>query len=246
MRVLVATPKMRGKRYPLAHDSAMDLEWPSRLDYLALVGGDDPGAPYKNITDKYNAAREAALGGEYDALLTLDWDMIVPPDALTKLAGLDTDVAYGLYVMGREFPVWNAYHELDAITGLSLSKQRAKAEEAWGRAVEVKGIGHGCTLVRRHVLEALEWRLDDRLDLCSDWWFGLDCFAKGFVQVCDTTVLCGHIRNDVVLWPDVTMWNCYRKAALPETGAYAAAFAAETLEGLEYDKGREQVGIYIE
>ncbi|HUV74806.1 MAG TPA: hypothetical protein VMW79_10890 [Anaerolineae bacterium] len=255
MRVLVATPMVRGAVYRQALDSALSLKWPERLDYFAPVGGDVAGDPHQNVTDKYNVAREVMLAGPYEAMLTLDSDIIPPPDALMKLAAADADVAYGLYVMGRSWPIWSAHDEVDMTKATPLSKVRTKAEAAWGKVVEVKGMGHGCTLFRRHVLEQLEWRLVDTLDVCSDWIIGLDCVEQGFSQVCDMTVICGHIRTAPmlnVMWPDIEMVNCYRRAALPPVplgvaGAektYTRAMMAKTLEGYEYDRDRNQVGIH--
>src|SRR5512139_1629566 len=51
-----------------------------------------------NITHKYNQARQMTLDGGYDALFTVEADMLIPPIALERLSRIEADVAYGLYV----------------------------------------------------------------------------------------------------------------------------------------------------
>jgi hypothetical protein len=46
-----------------------------------------------------------------------------------------------------------------------------------------------------------------------DWMLSEDCQRLGFVQAMDLSVICGHIRPEGprgVIWPDVTMPECYR------------------------------------
>lgn len=232
MRVLVAMPILREKRYRPALDAALSLEWPERLDYLMLMGGDESELPFQNIQVKYEEARQLALARDYEALLTLESDMIVPPDALMKLAEVEADVVYGLYVWRGPIPFWNAYSHLSHHIGRSMTMDRERARESWGKVVEVAGIGHGCTLIHRRVLEALPFRLADDMDYCCDWTMGLDCQAQGFVQKAHLGVICGHIRKDEpkVAWPDITKHNFYRWAKP------APNDAGLLIDGLTYER----------
>ena len=217
MRVLVAMPMVQDRKYRPAIDAAFALEWPERLDYLMLVGGDDLDTPFKNITHKYKYARQVMLDSGYDALLTLESDIIAPPDALLKLAAVEADVAYGLYVWRGIWPFWSAYSQLTKRIGRTVAMDKEKALDAWGKVIEVAGIGHGCTLIHRRVLEVLDFRLADDMAYCCDWTFGLDCQAHGFVQKCDTSVVCGHIKLDpeiCIAWPDISKHHFYRWAEI--------------------------------
>jgi hypothetical protein len=171
------------------------------------------------IADKYNAGRTKALEGGYDAMLTIESDMVVPQDAITRLLACDADVAYGMYIFRRMPYAWSAYSymfEEARMTGIPLSNVPERARADWGKVVDVDGVGLGCTLIKRHVLEASPFRADGGLHADGtrshcDWYFAIDVLNAGFTQRCDTGLLCGHITeldrdgkvNPSVLWPDI-------------------------------------------
>ena len=72
----------------------------------------------------------------------------------------------------------------------------------WGNVIDTTGVGLGCTLIRREVLEAIPFRVVDKW-IANDWYFALDVAEKGFTQAHDCGVVCGHIDGYRVLWPDV-------------------------------------------
>lgn len=159
-----------------------------------------------NIAHNYNKARKMVLDNDYDALMTVEADMVIPTDALSKMvAHEDADVIYGLYVF-RNATGWSAFTELDEKHGRSLSKDRNMAKSVWGKTIEVKGVGNGCTLIKRHVLEEIEFRTnEEHPTMHQDWWFAYDCQKHGFKQVCDTSIICGHIDTKPsprIIWPD--------------------------------------------
>ncbi len=171
------------------------------------------------IADKYNAGRLRMLDGGYDAMLCVESDMIVPNDALEKLAATGADVSYGVYIFRRKPFQWSAYSVLlseETMTGYPLSNVPARAAIDWGGVVDVDGVGLGCTLIRRHVLEAIPFRAEggrhaDGTRSHCDWYFSLDAVNAGHTQKCDLSVLCGHISpvdrdgniSPCVIWPDI-------------------------------------------
>jgi hypothetical protein len=173
-----------------------------------------------NITRQYNKARAMVLAGGYDALLCVESDMIVPPDTLTRLVACESDVAYGLYVFRHTKHTWSAYTSLADATGRSLSDDADEARSKWGAVLDVAGVGLGCTLVKRNVLEQIDFRLapDAPDKTACDWLFSIDCQANGFAQRCDTGLVCGHQSYKpypMVLWPDITAEKLYRRESLP-------------------------------
>jgi hypothetical protein len=194
-------------------------KWDGELDFLFLSGGDSEDS-YQAVTDKYERARFQALSGGYDAMLCVEADMIIPPDALHKLVMLDTDVAYGLYCW-RHPPalgMWNAYPIVTESSGYSLSHNKDEARACWGQLALVAGVGLGCTLIRRRVLEAITFRhalgsATRPIPVHCDWMLSEDCQKLGFVQAMDLSVVCGHIRPENprgVIWPDPSMPDLYR------------------------------------
>ena len=217
LKVLVATPVMRGELYKRAWLSWYAMDWEGQLDYYQMVGGDHDLIPYNNVTKKYNDARQAMLCGGYDALMTIESDTIVPKDALKRLVAADADVAYGVYVWRYGIPFWTAYMRLEQSVGESLSANPDLAKKSWGKVIETEGVGHGCTLIRRHVLEELEFKWTLGEFGCCDWHFSLDCKRLGFTQKHDLGLVCGHIAVDPVyriLWPDANANGLYRSELL--------------------------------
>ena len=64
------------------------------------------------------------------------------------------------------------------------------------------GGGLGCALIRRHVLEEIEFRRPGAA--WCDSYFNRDVMRAGLQQVADMGVVCGH-KNEkgVVLWPEI-------------------------------------------
>jgi len=159
------------------------------------------------------------LAGDYDALLCVESDMIIPPDTLTRLAACKSDVAYGLYVFRHTKHAWSAYETMEETSGRSISEDAIRARAKWGSVIDVAGVGLGCTLIKRTVLEHVPFRLSaDAPDKTScDWTFALDCHDYGFTQRCDLGVVCGHITYKpypLIVWPDIDAPKLYRRETL--------------------------------
>jgi len=217
-RVLIYCPlnPRHPRIYPETLQSILALDWDKPLEIV--FGRDDMSytphtdEKYTNLTAKYNRARLLALAGGYDALLTIEADMIVPSMALQRMSRVDADVIYALYCSrrpGRRVGPsrWLVFSEVSGENGNGF--RAAKAERTpdnrralWGSVVESKGMGLGCTLIRRQVLEKIHFRCPDP-EVSNDWYLSLDCQAHGFSQAHDCGVVCGHIDEDAVLWPDI-------------------------------------------
>jgi hypothetical protein len=200
--VAPTTPKIYGRTV----QSIFGMRWPAPIDVVfGREDAPDPGrAGYLNVLDKYVHAREMALEGGYDALLTIEADMVVPPMALARLSQVQADVAYGLYCSRHgNFP-WLAALALHERSAVFLSTARPDLmSRVWGRVIETKGVGLGCTFIWRHVLERIPFRCPD-VKVANDWYFALDCQAAGFTQKTDCGVVCGHITmtpTPRVIWP---------------------------------------------
>jgi len=230
MRVLVFTPVLRGRWFDLSSKAMfrmLPLEDGGQVEYLQLVGGDTGEHPFDNITRKCNEARDLVLRMGYDALMIVEGDVIVPPEALRRLVAVEADVAYGLVIHTHGWPTWNACCELkdEAPGAIPISLFPEMAREAWGKVIEVDGVGSSCMLIHRRVLEALTfwgpYRATPaefaRFQRSCDWFLAQDCKEAGFVQKNDTRVICGHIETDTIpriLWPDITREGFYRSEVI--------------------------------
>jgi len=211
MNVLVYTPlnPVFPQVQPLTLESIFGMRWTEPAN-IVFGREDKPRLPdrasiHENITKKYNDARRMTLDGGYDALLTIEADMIVPEIALQRMTLVEADVVYGLYISRHSRHPWLAFSSLGGPPGDYSGKTFTQTPEicpkVWGNVVESKGVGFGCTLIHRRVLEAIEFRCAPDQAVANDWIFALDVDAMGFSQAHDCGVVCGHIDGKVVYWP---------------------------------------------
>lgn len=220
-RVLMFTPRLRALGRALVSVYAMRAAWGRPIDCLEIQNDQ----PYqtekgpegnKNVLNLYRQARRTFLANpHYTHLLTVEDDMVVPRDALQKLMDLDVDVAYSLYCWRWGPPHrLSAYRYLYADNGCSWGTDEPHTARRYmetGAVVDVAGVGLGCTLIRRDVLEAIDFRLGGAP--ANDWWFAVDCQKTRVRQVAHFGVVCGHIRLDPsarVIWPDQDAPQLYR------------------------------------
>lgn len=211
-RVLVFTPLLRSYGRAIASVHRMLQATPGPVEWLCLHG-DQPYGEYdqRNVLHLYNVARDRALAGPYTHLLCLEDDMVIPPHTLTSLLAVGADVAYGLYTWRREGHPWSAYKLLYTDNGISHSEDNPWKAAEWfrtGAVVDTAGVGLGCTLIARTVLEAIPFRMFNPSGEgpANDWSFAVDCQAHGFRQAHHFGVVCGHISpqpSHRVIWPDV-------------------------------------------
>ena len=219
--VLVFVPVYRLE--PETVESVLSLQWDGPLSWLFQRDNplteadveDERVRGVRNHVHQYQRGRRAFLAGPYDAMLVIESDIIAPPDTLRRLAALDADVAYGAYIFRRSQTInlYEHYGDGARNPGEPLT-YRPGAWQAALRAgkVRVAGAGLGCVLIKRHVLEAIDFRtlsaeMSPRVH--CDSWFTADVYSAGFSQWADTRVICGHKDVDgTVLWPDGTvLWR---------------------------------------
>ena len=216
--VMVFTPVYRLE--PETVEAVFNLRWDGPITWVfqrdnptplptSPQGGEGPESDaraigVKNHLHQYRRGRELFLRTACDALLVIESDIIPPVDALERLAALDVDLAYGAYLF-RVTPVVNIFerYQKKAINiGESLT---VRGKWPWARqqgVVECSGAGLGCVLIKRHVLEAVDFRITPLGRVHCDSLFTEDVYRKGFSMKADTAVLCGHKREDgEIIWP---------------------------------------------
>lgn len=185
------------------------------LDVEVVIDASQPHHPYdandlrnshENTLMKYQAARQRALEGGFDALYTVEHDMIIPPDALVKLWQVkDAAVVYGAYMFRSRPMVLNL---LRYIGNGRIDQTLQFFTEDYRRArragvFRVSGAGFGCTLIRREALERVEMRRNHEAGHpAPDMPFAMDCEKLHIAQKGHLGVICGHVCPDgTVLWP---------------------------------------------
>lgn len=152
---------------------------------------------HQNVLAQYQRARDLFLDSDYQALLTVEHDMALPTDAISKLvttAWEGADLVYGVYLLRHGSLVLNAWEYVgDRNLGESLSIMPRKLARARERGTaRVCGCGFGCTLITRPVLEQLPMRRDTGDQWCPDIPLAQDALRAGFVSMARFDVECLH------------------------------------------------------
>lgn len=215
MRVLAVMllPRVgaRVQTYERAMRSMFSQDFNGEIECYVQAGEPFASLPHHRIALKYERARHLALEGGFDAMWCIEYDMICNRDTVSKLVKTDADIVYGLYAWRHHPHRWNAYVYLDQYGGVSLSDMPERARATWGKKIKVAGLGNGCTLIRRKALEQLVFTV--RGKAAQDWYLALDARRLGLSQVCDTSVVCGHMSytpSPFVVWPDPQSLYLYR------------------------------------
>lgn len=163
-----------------------------------------PVGDYRNVLHQYQVAQEVFLAGEWDALLTVEHDNELPDDALQRMYGTKADVVYAPYVLRhgmRQLSTWQYIN--DRNLGMSLTLYPFELAQLKAAGVgRVSGVGHGCTLFRRHTLEALPFRaVGDGTNFCPDIPFAEDALRMGFVSMGRFDAPVAHWEKGVRLEP---------------------------------------------
>lgn len=163
-----------------------------------------PGRQMRNVVAQYQRGREAFLAGDGDAWLTFEHDMALPDaDAVQRLwdtmRTTGAGVVYGVYMLRHGSKVLNTWEYIgDHALGESLTLYPAKLARARAQGVvRVCGVGWGCTLIRRDVVERFPIRDDG--SGAGDLPFAYDCLFAGVEAVADFSVGCDHWDGELRL-----------------------------------------------
>lgn len=204
-RVMVATPTFDAGIKPATFESVANIDWGEHDVQYKSISGYDCAAARTSI-----ASESVARG--FDYVLMVDYDVVVPSDALTTLIGWHEPVMLGYYLQQGSF---NPPHG-DGKTSLckpdSFQKQYTSIEvkELRDRGqfkVPVRGGGMGCALIRTDVFEKVSFPYfkyvvygDKSGRLSEDYYFCKQCREAGMKLYADARVKCGHYFRPIE-WP---------------------------------------------
>lgn len=149
-----------------------------------------------------NEIVKEAIAGNYDFVLMVDSDIVLPSDALVLMANPLVDICLGVYprkrtMTGQTELFLPGQADFTDENNISMHEVRACGEPR----IEVMGGGMGCAFISVNVLKAMSFPwftyvtypngtvLSEDLDFC--------CKAreKGFLIFADTRVQCGHVNT---------------------------------------------------
>lgn len=191
MKILIAVPCL-DMVYAEFVNHLNKLEMPCKCDVVLL-----PGALIYSARDKL---AEMACKENYDYILFVDSDMILPTNTIAKLLSHNKDIVSGLYFKRRP------NYEPVIYTNVKMRLlEPASAEPImdYGEGlIEVEGCGMGCCLINTKVFKDIlstDYSCFEPLpQLGEDFAFCVRARNKGYTIYCDTDLKCGHIGTTII------------------------------------------------
>lgn len=216
MRILIEVPTYDGRISQATSESLWRLDTCGHdVDYKPRTGYGCAMARNRIAAD--------ALNARYDYVLMVDNDISLPQDALKCLLEHDADVALGWYLnrYARGESRYTTLYKLGGGWHMYEASELAALRDAGQYAIDVKGGGLGCALIRTEVFERLEFPWFEWKDLGYEDCFAVDvygcadrfqsggediefcnaCRYEGIRITADTRVACGHEFREVK-WPE--------------------------------------------
>ena len=140
----------------------------------------------QNIVLKQNKAKEIVLKHNYTHLFSVEADVLIPANTLTRLLFDNKDVVCGIYKL---------HSHSDSLKGTIAAFRKedkiyvsieAGKDFNWGEVIEVDFLPFGCTLIKREVLENIDFGIG------LDAEFSMNCKNKDFKLWADTGIVCEH------------------------------------------------------
>ena len=244
MRILVYTPSYAGGMRP---ESAASLQaQQTEHDWEWIVDESDPfpTPDHRNVLAKYKRARKIVLDQGYDALLTFEHDMLLPPDAIQKMAlPMDAGAVYAPYVLRHGSHVLNTWQRQGTNNlgmSLTLYPQELKRYIKAGYG-PVCGCGWGFTLIYRDTLERIPFHDGNGANPPGDIQFAIDCLRGGVMAMGRFDVPCGHYNElGRLLMPYDDAPPQARVLALFTMNVQIGNDSVRILEGIRYTMTRDQ------
>ena len=213
MRILIAVPTFESI-YPDTFKAIWELDRGGHTADFDYVRGYDCATARNRIVQK-------AIDGEYDYVLMIDNDVVVPKDALVKLLQDPVDVCLGYYAHRGEDNIYHGrvsickyadkhgfphYHyKLDSeYTAEELLQLIMNGE----KKIRIHGGGMGCAMISVALLKRMEYPWYDWVNykdrkgmLSEDLYFCEQCKALDVPIYTDVRVSCGHMLRHVQ-WPE--------------------------------------------
>lgn len=196
-KVLICVPTYENI-LPDTFKAIWDMEKPCQVDFGFIRG-------YDVATARNNCVLKM-LDGDYTHLMMVDNDVTPPKDALALLLEDDLDVIGGYYAHRSKdsTPSKNTnvckrgeFNYMSQYTGEELREELAKGNEV----VRIHGGGMGCILIKRQVLECIQYPWFDWVNyrdpnhsmLSEDLYF-CERLKQHHIKIyVDTRVNCGHM-----------------------------------------------------
>jgi hypothetical protein len=187
-KILVASPVQEYMEVE-TFKSIWDLDVPEGYELDFRIEKSD------NISQVRNLIAEWAK--RYDYLFSVDSDIVLPKDALTKMLQADKDIVSGMYIQRIPDTHTLEIYMVDPSGGIvNIPYELLKP---YNGLVEVAGCGFGCCLVKGEVFRTMEYphfyyksALNHKDTVSEDIYFCKKARDLNYKVWVDTTIICDH------------------------------------------------------
>jgi len=138
----------------------------------------------------------AEWGKNYDYVLSVDSDIVLPPDTLEKMLWLDKDIISGIYI--QRIP---GTHTIEIFEDNNGGMKHMDWKQLEKRGItEVAGCGMGACLIKGEVFRGMEYphyhytpALNHNETFSEDTYFCKKARESGFKVWADPSIICDHI-----------------------------------------------------
>lgn len=222
-RVLVGAPVYDGHKYCIKRylDRVKNLTYPNYDIFLADNSKDnkffkwlvkqkikvvkskwDPN-PFVRLTQARNCVVDYFMSRNYDYLMSIDTDTIVPRNAIEKLLKHKKDIVGFLCHIGFKNRKHFIYVPAILKSGhIVYQGRRGLRFESWENVKKMKplqkvyGTTIGCALIKREIFQTIRFRYTPFFNVGEDVWFFAEANQKGFEFWLDKTVKVIHLNKD--------------------------------------------------
>jgi hypothetical protein len=141
-------------------EAAIKAQQGIEFDWHVTTDNPYPIGDHQNVLHQYQRAREYFLHGKWNALLTIEHDNLLPDaGAVARMMDTPGDVIYAPYLLRHGNPVLSTWQYINDLNlGMSLTNYPRELRRARQENIHrICGVGMGCTLFRRAVLEQIEF-----------------------------------------------------------------------------------------
>jgi hypothetical protein len=191
--------------YLLVDNSESDIFFNSLKNKINMVKIPFIQDVKNRIAFSRNVLREKAINGDYDYFFSVEQDIFVEKDILKKLLNHNKKIVSAYY--GKCFGVKVQDNETKEIKDFILEApvvyfqepgdriRRANPPEILNKGlVNIGGVGLGCILINRDVLEKIKFRIENQ-ESFDDMIFCIDAKKSGFELFIDSDIRVEHVHR---------------------------------------------------
>lgn len=147
-----------------------------------------------SIDSSRNLIAQHAIENNYDYILWVDSDMIIPPDTLVKFLEHKKDIVSGVYaykILGGENAVAKRFIPTEDDTYEDIPLKEIRESD---RLMELDGIGFGCVLTKTKIFKKIPYPYFVYTpEMGEDIYFCRKAQEQGYKIYMDTSIKAGHI-----------------------------------------------------